>query len=264
MAEPQIKPKELLEELKTSLSQNKQKSADVTKEISVLESRVGDLTKMTGEIEQKATAYEKARSGLEKQRKSSDEFVKAKKKMLEDSLPNEEELRDKKKQSDTALKDLKTQLEQISQAIDQKQDALKAAQKTLDTKKSDYAAELDLVVSLAKDLTELQDLEKLADQENNKNNFARMYFYVLEMEAKLAEATLPTLDAYRNTLEGAAASLAQASEDVRQKKDELDKAITDLKAKQTEYDDAKAKRRQKTAASIPDGAPAAPPQQPPQ
>jgi chromosome segregation ATPase len=257
MAEPQVKPKELLEQLKTYLAQNKQKSVDVTKEIGVLESRVADLTKITGETEQKVTAYEKARSGLDDQRKKSDDVVKAKKKMLEDVLPNEQEISDKKKQKDNALKDIKDQLDQISNTIDQKQDALKAAQKTLDTKKSDYARELDLVGSLAKDLKELQDLEKLVDQENQQNNFARMYFYVLEMEAKLADAIVPTVEAYRNTVEGAAANVAQAIEDVRQKKDELDKAIADQKTKQTEYDDAKAKGRQKTAASIPDGVPPA-------
>ena len=258
MAEPQVKPKDLLEQLKSSLAENKQKNVAVIKEIGVLESRVADLTQITGESEQKVTVYEKARSGLDVQRKKFEETVNSKKKMLEDVLPNEQEIRDKKKQRDDTLEGIRKQIEQISKSIDEKQDALKAAQKTLDARKSDYVQELDRVGALTKDLKELQNLEKLVDQENQKNNFARMYFYVLEMEAKLAGAALPGVEAYRSTLDGAAASLAQAIEDVRQKKEDLDKAVTELKTKQTEYEDEKARGREKTAASI-DGAPPTPP-----
>jgi len=259
MAESQIKPKELLEQLKTSLAQNKQRSVDVTKDITVLESRVADLTKITGEIEQKVAAYKNSRSGLDAQRKKSNDFVKAKKKALEDTLPNKQEISDKQKQSETVLKAIKSQLDQMATAVEQKQDALKTAQKLLDTEKLDYAAKLDLLGSLTKDLKEIQDLEKVADEENDHNNFARMYFYILEMEASLAQATVPELDACRDTLESAAASLAKATENVRVKNEDLAKAIADQKAKKGQYDEAKAKRRQDTAASIPDGVPPAPP-----
>lgn len=255
---PDPKPKELLEQLKNSLAQDKQKSVDMAKEISVLESRVADLTKITAEIEQKVDAYKKARTGLSEQRKKSEDFVTAKKELLSECLPDEQGIIDKKTASETALQEIKNQVDQYSNAIEGKQDALDAAQVVLETKKREYAAALDLSGSLTRDLKELQDLEKLADQENSKNNFGRMYFYVLEMESKLAEATVPLDDAYRNSLEGAAASLAQATEDVRQKKEELDTAKVDLKAKQAEYEEAKAKRRQKTAEEIQEGIPPAP------
>lgn len=252
-------PKELLEQLKATLEQNKQESLEVAKEIGVLESRVSDLTKITGEIEQKAPAYEKTRPGLEEQRNNFETFITAKKKPLEDILPNKQAVIDEKKAGEKQLQDMKSQIEQTTNLIDQKQDALKAAQKKLDATKSEYAAKLDLAGSLAKELRDLQDLEKLADQENDRNNFARMYFYVLEMETKLAEATIPTAAAYRNAVEGAATSLAQAIEDSRQKKEDLDNANADLKAKQAEYEDAKAKRRQSTVTKIPEGVPPAPP-----
>jgi HPt (histidine-containing phosphotransfer) domain-containing protein len=123
----------------------------------------------------------------------------------------------------------------------------------LETKKADYASKADLGVGLSRDLKELQDLRKLADQENDNNNFARMYFYVLEMGENLASVNVPVAADYRKSLEDAAVSLAQATEDVRKKKDEVDNAIAGMKKTQADYDDAKAKRRETTVAGIPEG-----------
>jgi len=259
MAEPQIRPRELLEQLQASLEQNKQKSIEVTKEIGVLQSRVTDLTRITGEIEQKIAAYEKARSALEGLHNNIETFITAKKRALEDILQNKQAVIDEKKTGENQLQHLKTRIEQISNLINQRQDDLKAAQKKLDAAKSQYAANLDLAGSLAKELKELQNLEDLANHENDRNNFARMYFYILEMETKLTEAAVPTMVAYRNALEGAAASLARAIEDVRQKQEDLDKANAELETKQEEYEDAKAKRRQSTVTKIPEGVPPPPP-----
>jgi hypothetical protein len=123
----------------------------------------------------------------------------------------------------------------------------------LETKKADYTSKVDLGTGLSRDLKELQDLRKLADQENDNNNFARMYFYVLEMADKLAAVNVPASADYRKSLETAAVSLAQAAEDVRRKKDELDNAIAGMKKTQADYDEAKAKRRESTVAAIPEG-----------
>jgi chromosome segregation ATPase len=246
-------PSELLGNLQDSLKNNKKDSASLVKKISVLEARVADLSRATGEIDQKVSAYDKAQSGLAKQRIDSDDFFKAKQKVLEDSLPNRQSVIDIKKHGDDEVAAILKNLQQASDNVDKAQGELKGLQTMLEAKKADYAAKVDFGTSLSKDLKDLQDLQKLADQENDKNNFARMYFYILEMKDDLANINVPTAADYRKSLEAAAVSLSNATEDVRMKKDEVDNTMADMKKLQADYDTAKAKRRETTVAAIQEG-----------
>lgn len=255
MADSETNPKNELSELTAALAKKQQDSAQVTAEIEAIKSRITDLAKITAEIDQKVTAYEKARTGLDEQRKKSEAFFNAKKQLLENTLPNEQEILEKKNNSQKALEDLKGQLEKINNQMEQKQNALNAAQKDLDKKKAAYADELDRVGSVSKALKDLQELEKQADQEGDNNNFARMYFFVLEMQDALKASELPTPEAYRSSLERAARELGQASAAHRTAKGELDSAIAEQKAKQKELEEAAAARRQNTVASVPAGVP---------
>jgi chromosome segregation ATPase len=118
---PDPNPSDLLQQLRDSLKSSKENSANLVKEISVMESRVADLSRITGEIDQKVSAYDKARSGLDKQRSESDDFAKAKQKMLEDSLPDKQSIVDAKKHGDDDLKSIMESLKQSSEKVDKAQ-----------------------------------------------------------------------------------------------------------------------------------------------
>jgi hypothetical protein len=257
MAESESNPKNELEKLTALLVKKQQESTQVIADIEGIKSRITDLTKITGEIDQRVTAYEKARVGLDEQRKKSDNFFKAKKKLLEDTLPNKQKIIDKKKEGYQAIEKINGELKTLDTKIDEKQTALNNAQKTWDTNKTEYANVLDLAGSRSKALRDLQDLEKQADEEGDKDNLGRMYFYILEMEEALKKAELPTKDEYRGLLDAAATKLDQASTAHRAAKSDFDGAVAERKAKQKELDESVAARRQKTAASIPEGRPAA-------
>jgi len=255
MADADVTPKSKLAELTQALEKRQQDNTQIVAEIDEIKSRIADLTKITAETDQKIAAYDKARSGVDEQRKKSENFFAAKKKLLEDTLPNEQEIIEKKKNSDKAIGDLKDELQRLNQQVDEKQNAVNAAQKTLDNKKTEYTTQLDRMGTATQALSDLRELEKQATQEGDKNNFARMYFFVLEMEDTLKAAELPATEEYRKLLDRLGTDLVQASVDFRKAKADLDSAIAERKTKQKELEQAAAGRRAQTAASIPEGTP---------
>ncbi len=241
MPDPDERVRELQKrqaEVEAEITRLKQEDVSLTEEI--------ESSKTTGTaIKEVLAAYTEALPNLIKEFKEDGTYSDTKMRMILCAVEKNKPAIDQKiADYDRQLAAKESALEQLKDRKTDAENQLKQAQKEQEDKDTEYKYWAGLKADIEAKLSDIKELKKQIEAEDDASHPASMYFLALELQKTLQSIKIVCSDDLKHNLYKASDELSKAQEIVRQKESQLATATAALAAAQKEVDDLKDKRRE--------------------
>ncbi len=246
-------PESKLNDLKTKLQGSETELREMTKERDTLKSDIAALEKIVNEVNQAVSAYGQALQNTEKDRKAIQDYSDIKTPMIEAAVKDKKDAIDAKiKEADDQIKAMEKEVIQLEGKSVNADTAYENTKRDRDKKQDAYNALKALQKTIGDNLKEHNNLKQLIDKAESDNKPASMYFLDVELNKLLSEtkSSIKTQEDFKSALNDAWTALDSAETALRDRKEKMTTAQTDLDNKEKELDFANKNRRTKVLEAI--------------
>lgn len=238
------KPEEKLKDLKNNLEKTDTEIGELAKQKDTLKTDITALEKIVSEVKQVLSAYGQELPNIEIQKKAIENYSKTKTPMIEVAIKDKKEAIDKKvEEFDGRTKNMEEQVKRLKIKFEDADTQYEDAQKNLKDKQYTYDSLKAFQKEIGGKLKELKNLRESIEKYEEKNETAKMYFLMSELNSLLGNTVIKTSEGLESELYKKWKELDSAKTALRDREEQLKDARNNFENKQKELESRKKNRR---------------------
>jgi chromosome segregation ATPase len=238
-------------ELEQALKEKQDELRKQQAQLTYLNEDIGTLQKAINEEQQMLNAYNQTRQSLQSKLDDLGAYVTAKRKIVDPAVKGQ------RAKIENVISSFDGDLAKQAEALEKLQQAQTKAEGAYNDTQEEYAGKLKVYddlkntqKSLEASLKAAQDLKDRIEKEADKNNVAKMYFLLKELDGVLNKAKPLSKDELGAQLRKAWADLDEAKQRLRKAKERADQAKDEAAKAQATYTTWQSSRRERILEGI--------------